>query len=149
MLRGANSTGKAVAKTKLANIKSKNARASLANITMLFPSKPRGDEAGLMSSIWKLGYCVYPMSVAQELIMPFLRIAPQHFSRTLTVSQSERGESCVRLFMCSNFNTNLNNIGNIFAISVALRKTVSSRTVIVSLSSGLNARVIKRKQQVI
>ena len=37
MLQGANSTGKAVAKTKLANIKSKNARASLANITMLFP----------------------------------------------------------------------------------------------------------------
>ena len=37
MLQGANSTGKAVAKTKLANIKSKNARASLPNITMLFP----------------------------------------------------------------------------------------------------------------
>ena len=37
MLQGANSTSKAVAKTKLANIKSKNARASLANITMLFP----------------------------------------------------------------------------------------------------------------
>ena len=37
MLQGANSTGKAVAKIKLANIKSKNARASLANITMLFP----------------------------------------------------------------------------------------------------------------
>ena len=37
MLQGANSTGKAVAKTKLADIKSKNARASLANITMLFP----------------------------------------------------------------------------------------------------------------
>ena len=37
MLQGANSTGKAVAKTKWANIKSKNARASLANITMLFP----------------------------------------------------------------------------------------------------------------
>ena len=37
MLQGANSTGKAVAQTKLTNIKSKNARASLANITMLFP----------------------------------------------------------------------------------------------------------------
>ena len=37
MLQGANSTGKAVTKTKLADIKSKNARASLANITMLFP----------------------------------------------------------------------------------------------------------------
>ena len=37
MLQGANSTSKAVVKTKLANIKSKNARASLANITMLFP----------------------------------------------------------------------------------------------------------------
>ena len=37
MLQGANSTSKAVAKTKLANIKSKNAIASLANITMLFP----------------------------------------------------------------------------------------------------------------
>ena len=37
MVQGANSTGKAVAKTKVANIKSKNARASLANITMLFP----------------------------------------------------------------------------------------------------------------
>ena len=37
MLQGANSTSKAVAKTKLANIKSKNARASLTNITMLFP----------------------------------------------------------------------------------------------------------------
>ena len=37
MLQGANSTSKAVAKTKLANIKSKNARASLANITMLLP----------------------------------------------------------------------------------------------------------------
>ena len=37
MLQGANSTAKAVAKTKLADIKSKNARASLANITMLFP----------------------------------------------------------------------------------------------------------------
>ena len=37
MLQGANSTGKGVAKTKLANIKSKNARASSANITMLFP----------------------------------------------------------------------------------------------------------------
>ena len=37
MHQGANSTGKAVAKTKLADMKSKNARASLANITMLFP----------------------------------------------------------------------------------------------------------------
>ena len=37
MLQGANSIGKAVAKTKLTKIKSKNARASLANITMLFP----------------------------------------------------------------------------------------------------------------
>ena len=37
MLQGANSTGKVVAETKLANTKSKNARASLANITMLFP----------------------------------------------------------------------------------------------------------------
>ena len=37
MLQRANSTGKAVAKTKLADIKSKNARASLANITMLLP----------------------------------------------------------------------------------------------------------------
>ena len=37
MLQGAKSPGKAVAKTKLANTKSKNARASLANITMLFP----------------------------------------------------------------------------------------------------------------
>ena len=37
MLQGANSTSKAVAKTKLANIKNKNARACLANITMLFP----------------------------------------------------------------------------------------------------------------
>ena len=41
MLQGANSTGKAVAKTKLANIKSKNARASSANITMLFPPDTR------------------------------------------------------------------------------------------------------------
>ena len=50
MLQGANSTGKAVAKTKLADIKSKNARASLANITMLFHRTPRGGEVGLMSS---------------------------------------------------------------------------------------------------
>ena len=35
MLEGANSTGKAVAKTKLVKIES--AEASLANITMLFP----------------------------------------------------------------------------------------------------------------
>ena len=35
MLQGANLTGKAVAKTKLANIKRKNARASLANINVV------------------------------------------------------------------------------------------------------------------
>ena len=50
MLQGANSTGKAVAKTKLANIKSKNARASLANIQCCFHRTPRGGEVGLMSS---------------------------------------------------------------------------------------------------
>ena len=37
MHQGANSTGKAVARTTLADIKSKSAKASLANITMLFP----------------------------------------------------------------------------------------------------------------
>ena len=41
----------AVAKTKLANIKSKNARASLANITDTSPPRtPRGGEVGLMSN---------------------------------------------------------------------------------------------------
>ena len=57
MLQGANSTGEAVAKTKLANIKSKNARASLANITMLFPP----------DTMWRRGWSYVRHIVAYTL----------------------------------------------------------------------------------
>ena len=50
MLEGANSTSKAVAKIKLANIKSKHARTSLATLQCYFHRTPRGGEVGLMSS---------------------------------------------------------------------------------------------------
>ena len=63
MLQGANSTGKAVAKTKLAKIKSKNARASLASITMLFPP----------DTTWRRGWS-YVQQPTLLIISPKLRI---------------------------------------------------------------------------
>ena len=64
MLQGANSTSKAVAKTKLANIKSENARASLANITMLFPP----------DTTWRRGWSYVQLvsAIVDVIIRPFI-----------------------------------------------------------------------------
>ena len=75
MLQGANSTDKAVAKTKLANIKSKNARASLANITMLFPP----------DTTWRRGWSY----VQQALIKSVLECKTGNQTKTMQVGGIE------------------------------------------------------------
>ena len=74
MLQGANSTSKAVAKTKLANIKSENARASLANITMLFPP----------DTTWRRGWSyVQHRHLALTILIPIMKLHVHHLFQVL------------------------------------------------------------------
>ena len=85
MLQGVNSTGKAVAKTKLADIKSKNARACLANITMLFPP----------DTTWRRGWSYVQHWGAMASVLPStgstLAYCKSAFSRMVVFSTRLRG----------------------------------------------------------